>query len=166
MPYSLHRLLLDWYRRSPTWLRRRIVRLIAPSFTVGAICHIERADGSVLLVRQAYRHSWGIPGGLLSRGEAPADAARREVLEEVGLRIELIGEPTVVVDPEPQRIDIVFRARPVDEGEAALARPCSPEIDEVRWFPIDQLPDLQFETSHALVSLARSAPWPQTHGLT
>ena len=166
MPESLHRLLLRLFRQAPPWLRRRIVRLFAPSFTVGAICHIERADGTVLLVRQAYRNSWGIPGGLLQRGEAPADAARREVFEEVGLRIELIGEPAVVVDADPQRIDIIFRARPVDESEADQARPCSPEIDQVQWFATDHLPDLQFETSHALVTLARSARSPQARPLS
>src|SRR4051794_34493353 len=165
MPESVHRLLLRMFRQAPPWLRRRFVRLIAPSFTVGAICHIERADGSVLLVRQAYRNSWGIPGGLLQRGEAPADAARREVFEEVGLRIELIGEPAVVVDADPQRIDVVFRARPLIEADADQARPSSPEIAEVRWFRADALPELQTETGQALVALARSARSPQARPL-
>jgi 8-oxo-dGTP diphosphatase len=162
MPESVHRFLLQLFRQAPPLLRRWIVRLIAPSFTVGAICHIERADGSVLLVRQIYRNSWGVPGGLLQRGEAPADAARREVLEEVGVRIELMGEPAVVVDADPQRIDLVFRARPVDEPEADRARPCSPEIAEARWFPGDRFPDLQFETSQALVALARNSVRPSS----
>jgi hypothetical protein len=71
-----------------------------------------------------------------------------------------------VVDADPQRIDIVFRARPVDEAEADQARPCSPEIDQVQWFATDHLPDLQFETSHALVTLARSARSPQARPLS
>ena len=161
MPDGLHRFFLRIFRALPPLLRRWVVRLLSPSFTVGAICHIERADGDVLLVRQAYRSRWGIPGGLLQRGEAPSAAAVREVFEEVGLRVELIGEPAVVVDPDPQRVDLVFRARPLVEADAASARPCSPEIAEVGWFRADELPELQFETGHALVALARSARSPQ-----
>ena len=165
MPDRLHHLLLRIYRVLPTMARRWAVRLRAPSYTVGAICHIERADGDVLLVRQAYRARWGVPGGLLQRGEAPASAAVREVFEEVGLRIELIGEPAVVVDARPQRIDLVFRARPVVDAESVHARPSSPEIAEVAWFPADALPELQTETGQALVALARSARSPQARPL-
>jgi len=155
MPDRLHRFLLRCYRALPRWARRWAVRLLAPSFTVGAICHIERADGDVLLVRQAYRERWGVPGGLLQRREEPAVAAVREVFEEVGLRVELLGEPAVVVDAAPQRIDLVFRARPVVDAESVEARPCSPEIAAVQWFSPDALPELQHETAHALVALAR-----------
>lgn len=129
--------------------------MLAPSFTVGAICVIERDDGAVLLVRQIYRHGWGLPGGLMQRREGVDACARREVLEEVGLRVELLGEPGVVVDPGPRRIDIVYRARPAAGVDAATATPSSPEIAEVRWFPTDELPDLQHETVSALVALAR-----------
>jgi len=154
-------LLLRLYQVLPTMPRRWIVRLIAPSFTVGAICFIERPDGALLLVRTAYRRRWGVPGGLLKRGEEPGDAARREVLEEVGLAVELLGEPAIVVDAEPQRIDIVFRARPAAHADLEMMKPTSPEIVEARWFPMNALPELQFETANALVSLARSARSPQ-----
>jgi 8-oxo-dGTP diphosphatase len=157
--------LLRLYRTLPRPLRRRVVRVVAPSYTVGAICVIERPDGAILLVKQAYRDNWGIPGGLLNRGEGPAAAVRREVLEEVGLAVELVGAPAVVVDPEPQRIDVVFRARPVELADLGGVRPRSPEIREVRWFPTDALPELQFETADALVALARSSATPQAHPL-
>ena len=132
-----------------------IVRVASPSFTVGAICVIERPDGHILLVRQAYRRRWGIPGGLLQRGEDPAVAARREVFEEVGIAIELLGPPAVVIDPDPQRVDLVYRARPSSLVEVGAARPSSPEILEVGWFAPDALPELQFETAQAMVALAR-----------
>jgi 8-oxo-dGTP pyrophosphatase MutT (NUDIX family) len=65
----------------------------------------------------------------------------------------------VVVDADPQRVDIVFRARPIDEDDPVAA--VSPEIEEVRWFPADQTPELQHETAGALVALARSSRAPQ-----
>ena len=138
------------YRRLPRSLRRWVVRLLTPSFTVGAACIIEREDGSLLLVRQVYRRGWGMPGGLAQRREAVADTARREVLEEVGLAVELVGEPRVVVDPEPRRVDVIFRARPADGADPDGVRPSSPEIAEVRWFSPGDLPDLQHETVAAL----------------
>lgn len=151
----LQRLALRAFRYVPRPVRRVMVRVVSPSYTVGSICVIERADGHILLVRQAYRRRWGIPGGLLQRGEDPAVAARREVFEEVGIAVELLGPPAVVVDPEPQRVDLVYRARPVTMSEVGEARPTSPEIVEVGWFAPDALPELQFETAQAMVALAR-----------
>jgi len=161
----LHLLALQLYRRMPVKLRRAIVRFISPSYTVGSICLIERADGQVLLLRQTYRNHWGLPGGLLKRGEDPADAARREVLEEVGLPIEVIGQPAVVVDAAPQRVDLIFRAKPRTAHDVALVAPSSPEVVEARWFAPDDLPELQFEAAQALVALARSARAPQANPL-
>ncbi len=154
------RLLLRVYRRLPTLARRWIVRTIAPSFTVGAMAIIEREDGAVLLVRHTYRKRWGVPGGLLKRGEHPEVALRREVVEEVGVEVDLLGEPAVVVDPDPQRVDLVFRGRLRDP--AAEPRPSSPEILEARWFLPDDLPELQFETTGALMGLARASRNPQS----
>jgi len=128
---------------------------MAPSFTVGAICVIERPDGRVLLVRLSYRRRWGFPGGLVKRGEEIADAARREALEEVGVDIELVGEPAVVVAPRPRRVDVVYRARLAPGVEADDVRPVSPEIVEVRWVARDELPELQDEAAGGLVALAR-----------
>ena len=160
-----HRLALLVYRRLPTTMRRMAVRRVAPSFTVGAMCVIERNDGRVLLIRHLYRKRWGIPGGLLQRGETAADAARREVLEEVGLDVDLIGEPMVNVDARPRRVDIVFRARPVDDGTADDALPCSVEVIEVRWFDPTDLPELQFETAQAIQALARASYAPPARPL-
>ena len=156
-----HLLLLQVYRRLPPALRLFVVHRMTPSFTVGSICVIERDDGALLLVRHSYRRRWGFPGGLANRGEEVADAARREAMEEVGLAVELLGEPAVVVDPHPRRVDVVFRARPVGSADAA---PGSPEIVELGWFAPDDLPELQHEASSALVTLARARGQAQAPG--
>lgn len=155
------RLLLGVYRRLPRLGRRWVVRTIAPKYTVGAMAIVERPDGAVLLVRHSYRRKWGVPGGLVKRGEHPEVGLRREVLEEVGLEVDVLGEPAVVVDPDPQRVDLVFRAR-LRPGADDTGRPVSAEILEVRWFLPDELPELQFETSGALMALARAARHPQS----
>lgn len=160
MPDALHRLLLKVYRRLPRKVRLFAVHRLTPSFTVGAICVIERDDGALLLVRHSYRRRWGFPGGLVQRGEDVADAARREAKEEVSLEVELVGEPAVVVDPEPKRVDVVFRARP-QQLEVKVG---SPEIVEATWFPRDALPELQHEAAGALVALARASEPPNRTG--
>ena len=153
----VHRLLLQIFRRLPARARRAVVHAIAPSYYVGAIALVQRDDGARLFVRHTYRRRWGVPGGLVGRGEDPRDAVRREAREEVGLRIELVGEPAVVVDPETRRVDVIFAARPAPGEDPSSVAPRSPEIAECRWFAADDLPSLQHETAGALVVLARRA---------
>lgn len=50
---------------------------------------ITDASGRVLCVEPIYKPTWHLPGGTVERGESPADACRRECLEELGVRIEL-----------------------------------------------------------------------------
>jgi ADP-ribose pyrophosphatase len=87
-------------------------------------------DGRVVLVRQ-YRYPvddyvWELPAGRLDAGEAPAEGARRELEEEVGLRpsgLELL----TTVYPTPGFCDErlhVFRATGLQPV------PARPEADE------------------------------------
>jgi 8-oxo-dGTP diphosphatase len=152
----VQRLLLRVWQRVPRRIRRWIVRLVAPSFTIGAACVIERDDGELLLVRVVYRDRWGLPGGLINRREEIDVCARREVREETGLAVDLVGEPAVVVDALPQRVDVVYRARPADGADPDAVVPRSPEVSDVRWFPANALPELQPEAVSALIALARS----------
>lgn len=149
-------MLLVVYGQLPRWLRRRVVRTIAPSYTVGAVCVIEGADGRIVLIRQRYRGRWGLPGGLLSRKEIPEQAAVREVREEVGLHIELLGPPAVLVEPVALRVDLVFRAVPAAGQLVGDLVPTSPEIIAVEWFALGDLPELQEETAAALQAIGTS----------
>ena len=67
------RLLKLWWR----WRRPRYAGAV-----VALWCR-----GRILLVEHSYRPGWGMPGGGVGRDEAPQAAARREVAEELGLRL-------------------------------------------------------------------------------
>lgn len=44
-------------------------------------------EGRVLAIRNSYRRKLSLPAGGLARGEAPVEAARRELHEEVGIHV-------------------------------------------------------------------------------
>jgi ADP-ribose pyrophosphatase YjhB (NUDIX family) len=157
--------LLAAYRRLPLPARLFVVRVMTPSFHVGALCLIERADGALLLLRQSYRRkeAWGFPGGLLERGEQPVDAVRREVREELGVEVEVDDAPMVVVDAGHRRVDIVYKGRLAGD-DPPPPTPSSPEIVEVRWFAPDALPILLPEAATALMEAARATRPPVDDG--
>lgn len=157
------RLALQVFRRLPVQARRSVVRALSPTFTAGSIVVIERDDGAVLLIRQAYRSGWGLPGGLMAKGESPEEAAVREVREEVGLELGALGPAKLVLDVEPRRLDFVFSARVHVDGDGGV-QPTSPELREARWFSRDALPPLQRETRTAIEALARHDVMPFLSG--
>jgi len=42
---------------------------------------------NLLLVHSSYQVGWQLPGGGIRKGEVPEEAARRELVEELGLRV-------------------------------------------------------------------------------
>ena len=63
---------------------------------------------------------------------------------------------TLARPSRPRRVDVIFRARLANGSSPDAIRPVSVEIVEARWFPGEELPELQHETAGALVALARA----------
>lgn len=104
-------------------------------------------SGKVLLHMHRKLGMWLPPGGHIEEGELPDDAAVREVLEETGIEVALVGERREDVDdpvqlhrpagvqleyigPGHQHIDLIYFARPTNRVE--IHESFSP--DKVGWY--------------------------------
>ncbi len=116
----------------------------------------------VLLVRRGKAPnigSWALPGGAQDLGETAADGARREILEECGLRL---GEVHLAANVDSIHRDpdgrvryhytiIDFAAR--WQGDAAVA---ADDVSEVAWVPVDGLAEYKLWTeAHRVIGIAR-----------
>jgi 8-oxo-dGTP pyrophosphatase MutT (NUDIX family) len=102
-------------------------------------CAVWRPPGSVyLLHRSRTPAQWELPGGKIEAGESAPAAARRELLEELGLDVILerpLGEAEFVMDGVQHRYTwfLVRRWR-------GAARICEPEtFDALEWFDGERL---------------------------
>lgn len=91
-----------------------------PFPTVDIIIEID--NGIVLIERANPPLGWAIPGGFVDYGESLEDAARREALEETGLKVELLRQFHTYSDPSrdsrQHNISTVFIARAVGTPKA------------------------------------------------
>ena len=93
----------------PPRIRRGLVGVVAPSFTVGALAVVHDGD-RFLFVTQLHRPGLSLPGGLLKKGEEPRSALARELSEELGLDSSgFAATPdTAHVDAGKKRVDLIF----------------------------------------------------------
>jgi 8-oxo-dGTP pyrophosphatase MutT (NUDIX family) len=90
------------------------------------------AEMQILLVHRPRYDDWSLPKGKLSPGETEADAAMREVLEETGYDVRLLGELGRVryVDSRGRDKQVVYYAME-PTGESTFEP--GDEVDVVRW---------------------------------
>ena len=91
----------------------------SPFLTVDAVINCK--DDSIVLIKRKknpYKDSWALPGGFVEYGETVENAILREVKEETGLNIDLMGISGVYSDPERDPrghvVTICFKAQKID----------------------------------------------------
>ncbi len=118
-------------------------------------------EGQVLLVRRGAppsRGKWSLPGGLVQLGESAEAAAVREVEEECGLRVRLLGLAGVVDritrDAEGQVRYHYVLVDYVAVPEVGIARAGS-DAAEVRWVSLGDLD--RYDTTDGLAAMVQRA---------
>lgn len=136
---TLDNVKLAIYRLLPVRLRVLAARHGTPNFTVGTIGLITRDGSSLLLVRPSYRDGWMPPGGFIAKGETPAQCLRREIQEELGVAMEFEPGHRVAFDVRRQGVTFIsVGIAPADAHFTVRTR----ELDDVGWFPLDDLPQM------------------------
>lgn len=97
-------------------------------------------QGRLLLVRHTYgdkKGCWALPGGYVMHDERLDQAAVREVLEELGLRTEVVDAIGLVTryTEQASAVFVVFRMRPL----SGQPMPDGMEVDRIGWFTAKEL---------------------------
>ncbi len=114
-------------------------------------------NGQVLLGRRKGSHGagqWSFPGGHLEYGESVEECARRELLEETGMRALSIKLGTWTSDVIERNKHYITLFAFVDrfEGEPQLLEP--DKCEGWYWFSWDELPDPLFPPLPSLIEKA------------
>lgn len=128
-------------------------------------CIIDEQE-RILLTRRSippFYGQWVMPGGKIDHGESIAAALCREVMEEVGLKVNVgtlvdIFEHLAVGKRQDHYIILYYRALPL-----TLELNINPaELSEAVWFEASQLPDLDIPpgSRHVLAQLYPEQEWP------
>ncbi len=119
---------------------------------VGVGAFIEK-NGSVLLVKREHepgKGKWSLPGGLVNLGEKIRDAIKREVEEEVGLKVDVVNIVDVFDSIEYDDkgrvrfhyVIIGFMVKAIG-GEVRG----SEEASQVKWFNVEELKNLEMTST-------------------
>lgn len=108
----------------------------------------------VLLVRRGippFEGRWAIPGGFVLERESLEEAARRELLEETGVRNAYLEQlytfGDVGRDPRARVVTVAYFAL-MDWAAATVA--AGSDAAEAAWFPVARLPQLAFDHARIL----------------
>ena len=131
---------MEYYKQIRAMIGHRPLMLVG----AGVILYRGR---QLLLQKRSDDQTWGKHGGIMDYEEIAEDACRREVLEEIGLRVDALSLLGVYTGPEMTVLypngdvtnytDIVYVSDEF-EGEPNLS---DGEAADLAWFDIDHLPE-------------------------
>lgn len=114
---------------------------------VGATAFVENESGEVLMQLRSDTDDWSLPGGCMEIGEKVEEAAKRELLEETGLKAEdteligiFSGKEYFYTYPNGDKVDtliILYRMKGIS-GELKIS---DGESRQLKYFPKNALPE-------------------------
>ena len=108
------------------------------------------SSARILLIKRKndpFKNSWALPGGFLEETENLKEGAKRELLEETGVEVEVLNQLKTYGDlnrdPRGRTISIAF----VGKLNKEVKIKAGDDAKEADWFNLDELPELAFDHS-------------------
>ena len=123
---------------------------VAPALTTDAVLLKGR---EVLLIRRGrdpFRGAWALPGGFVGVGERLEDACRRELLEETGLKGDVVDLLGAYSDPDRDPRGHTVSVAYVCKVGGVVQIEAGDDAAEAKWFGLDALPALAFDHARIL----------------
>ena len=138
---------------------------------VAAAAFILRENGEVLFVeraREPARGKLGLPGGFIDLGETAEEAVRREILEEVGIKINELNYLFSFPNSYEYHavtysvLDLFYLIRVKDNEQATALE----ETSNVLWLPLKAVAEerLAFQSIQKALKLLQSSVYPRNGG--
>ena len=111
---------------------------------VGIGIFVRNKNNQILLQKRINAHganTWSLPGGHLEMYETIEEAAAREVLEEIGVKIKnlkILGFTNDIMRDENKHYLTIFVESELSEGTPRIKEPH--KTSEMGWFHIEKLP--------------------------
>ena len=101
-----------------------------------------RFHDEILLIKNTYgkRHLWTLPGGGVNRKESLSEAAKREIREEVGIKLRDLKKLGIVQEKKDTKH--IFLSRVENKNQ----RIDKNEIKEAKWFALKSMPKTEEQT--------------------
>jgi len=121
------------------------------AITVDAVIFKDlKSSARILLIKRKndpFKNQWALPGGFLEENESLKMGAKRELLEETGVEVELLKQlktyGSLNRDPRGRTISIAFIGK-VKNGVIIKA---GDDAKAAEWFRLNELPELAFDHS-------------------
>jgi ADP-ribose pyrophosphatase YjhB (NUDIX family) len=123
-------------------------------------------NDEVLLARRGvepFKGQYDVVGGFLEYGEHPLDGVHREVREETGLRVKVLGLLGVYMDTYGAGGKSTLNFYYVGSITSGRMR-ASDDVAQLKWFPLNRPPRMAFKSQ--AVALKDLRKWVRSHTIS